>query len=101
MALRAARIRSTAASRSNSGRGRVAGRILDRQSRHAGLHGQPDALRDARGIGGKAVFEVGVDGQIGGLDHVREMLEHPIARHAAVRRARATRRSRNWWWPAP
>ena len=65
--------------------GRVAGRVLDRQPRDAGLDGEPHALRHAGRIAREAAFEVGVHGQVGGGHHVPQMREGRVARDAVVR----------------
>jgi len=66
------------------GLGRIAGGILDGQSRHTGFHGEPHTVRHPGGIGGETTFEVRIDGQVGRLDHLGQMIQHPIAGHSAI-----------------
>jgi hypothetical protein len=71
------------------GRLGIAGRVLDRQARDAGLRAQAHAFRDAGGLVREAIFEIGVDRDVGRGDELREMREHGVAADAIVGRPRA------------
>ncbi len=72
----------------------VAGRILDRKPRNAGLRAQPYVLPDPRRIGRVAGLEVGVHREVGRLHDLADMGEHEVARHAAVRQRPRERKAR-------
>ena len=78
MAARAARIRSTASSESNSGVGGVAGRILDRDAGDPGAHRPGHVGRDAVGLDGEATFEIGVDRHLSARGDRAEVGQHLV-----------------------
>ena len=94
IARRAARTRSTAASRSNSGPRRRAERagvlqpradgILDGKARDPALHREAHALGHARGIGAETVLEVRVERHIDSRRQIAQMREDLGARRRVV-----------------
>lgn len=65
-------------------RGRLARRILDRQPGHTRLDRKPHALRHTGRVGGKPALEVGIDRNVRGSDHLREMQQRHLPRDAVV-----------------
>ena len=73
---------------------RIGCRVFDRQPGDAGVDREPDALRDFGRILAEAAFEVGVDRQIRRADHLAQVREDRVARHAVVGPAGGPREAR-------
>ena len=67
---------------------RAARPVLDRQGRDAGLRRQRNIRGDILGHIGKAIFEIGVDRQVGRRDQHLQMRQHRVAAQFAIILAR-------------
>ena len=70
----------------------VTGRVLDRQTSHAGAGAQGDAFGNRVGCDAVARREVGVDRDVGGAGDIGDVRQHPIARDGDVRVRQALRK---------